>query len=176
MATEHLSPIKIFEGIIITVVGGIILFFIINGCERSDQTCPESAAIVDRIFVTVDAKVYWNDTGIQLQKGDCLEFTATGNWWNGISTTEPDGDGGVGSPECLGCPITDANLGELIGRIGNSAPFRIGGTAIHTINQEGVLLLAMNENMGYCVDEREGSCYDDNNGIVDVKITVYRIE
>ena len=28
MATEHLSPTKIIEGIIITVVGGIILFFL----------------------------------------------------------------------------------------------------------------------------------------------------
>jgi len=144
--------------------------------KESKPAIPDSAVIVQQEPVNISASQYWYDTGITVQKGDWLELTAKGSWWSGIRTTGPDGAGGLFRPACGGCPIADGNLGELIGKIDEGAPFRIGSSAIYAVNQDGNLILAMNENAGPCKEGQEGSCYEDNNGVLEVIVTVRRIK
>lgn len=151
------------------------------GLER----LPEGVSICDRITVmrkkltvvtdvrvSVPANQYWYNTGIKVKKGDKLEITAEGTWWNGTDETGPDGYHG----SCGQCPVVDGNLGELIGRIGNGMPFRIGSFAEIIVTEDGILWLAMNENTGSCEDGKEGSCYKDNNGLLQVEVVVWCIQ
>jgi hypothetical protein len=142
------------------------------GLER----LPEGAKIFDRVIVTkmgariitVPADRYWYNTGIKVKQGDRLEFKAEGTWWNGICTTNPDGNS---NESCDQCPIPDGNFGELIGKVGDDGmPFRIGDYAIIVAIKDGTLWLAMNENTGPCKDGGEGSCYEDNSGSLQVTI------
>lgn len=151
-----------------------------NDSSKNFTSLPNSAVIIKQTLVQVPAKEYWHDTGIEIQKGDWLEFIATGSWWSGISMTGPEGDGGVifglGRPTCGECPVPDGNLGELVGKVDDGLRFRIGRSAIHVIDRDGNLFLAMNENTGSCNDGPEGSCYEDNNGALNVTVTVRRIK
>lgn len=148
---------------------------------KGTTACPTSAVIVSESLVDVWAFKYpWNDTDIEVQKGDCLEFTATRTWWSGISLTGPDGDDGIifglGRPDCGQCPVTDGNLGELVGKVGDGVPFRIGSSTTLDVDRDGYIMLAMNENTGKCDFVRNGSCYDDNKDALKVKVTVRRIK
>ncbi len=148
--------------------------------SRSTTALPPSAVIVDESVVDVLATKYWGDTGIKVQRGDWIEFSASGSWWSGISKTGPDGDGGIppfgwARPSCGQCPVPDGNLGELVGKVDDGVPFRIGRLALLSIDRSGNIILAMNETTGPCKDGRPGSCYDDNTGALKVKVTVRRI-
>lgn len=139
----------------------------------------ELAVLVNESSVRVPANQYWYDTHLQVLKGDWLAFAAGGSWWNGLSMTGPEGDGGFlgwSRPECGECPIAEGNLGHLIGKVDAGPPFSIGRSSVRLLNTSGSLFLAMNENKGRCKDNREGSCYDDNNGALEVKVTTRRVK
>jgi hypothetical protein len=178
-AGRNLKWFELIVGLFACIAAYIALWPIISAWFRPAEpkpTIPSSAVIVQQETVNVSATEYWHDTGITVQKGGWLELTATGSWWSGISTTGPDGAGGLFRPACGRCPVTDGNLGELVGKIGGSPPFRIGSSTIRAVSQDGNLLLAMNENTGPCKDGRDGSCYEDNNGVLEVIVTVRRIK
>lgn len=136
----------------------------------------DSARIVKYPTQSVSAKELWHDTGIKIENGDCIEFSAAGSWWNGISLTGPDGDTGwfiFRGPQCGECPAPEGNLGELVGRVDKGFPFRIGNSSTQKIKESGNLLLAMNDNAGSCEGGPAGSCYPKNNGKLNVDITVF---
>lgn len=138
--------------------------------------CTDPARIVKYPTIEVSAKELWHDTGLSVENGDCIEFSSTGIWCNGISCTGPDGDGGwfiFRGPLCGECPAPEGNLGELVGTIGKGFPFRIGSSSTQKIRERGNLLFAMNDNAGSCEGGPPGSCYPKNSGKLNVDITVF---
>jgi len=166
------------------VIGGIVGYAVGQFIPFPSPICqpetPVGATMVDQILVSVPAEKYWSSTGVNVKKGDWLHFTAEGEWWNGISQTDADGDKGwpfgIGRPSCGQCPVVGGNLGELVGKMEGGLLFRIGRCRTEIIQRDGTLLLAMNENTGKCKSGGEGSCYDDNKGTLNVKITIWRIK
>ena len=148
--------------------------------EPIKLSVPDAASFVQRYPVSVEARTYWSPTGIKVKKGDWLVFSASGEWWSGISQTDPNGDGGIFGllrPACGECPVPEGNLGELVGRIEGSPPFRVGAERTLIAPQEGELRMAMNENTGLCLPRKEeGSCYDDNRGNISVRVELYRVQ
>jgi hypothetical protein len=174
----------IIAAIVGAVIGGGSTYLVVTRYSASSTGCeieiPEGATKVEQIRIGVSADQYWYDTGIRVEQGDWLELTAEGKWWSGISETGPDGDKGglfgIGRPSCGSCPVVGGNLGELVGKVEGDFPFRIGRCQTEEMQTDGAFLLAMNENTGPCKDNREGSCYDDNNGSLQVTIIVWRIQ
>lgn len=128
--------------------------------------------------VAIAGDDFWRSTNIEVMTGDVVDFQAEGSWWSGISRTGPAGDKGLlgrfGKPSCSACPVVSGNLGELVGRIASEPPFAIGERTTHYVREPGTIELAMNENLGPCRPGVTGSCYEDNTGIVEVKIAVWR--
>jgi len=97
--------------------------------------------------VRVDANVPWTDTGVDVRAGDVVAFQGSGQISFGASegmTAGVDGKSDMRSPNY---PVSVMPVGGLIGKVGNSAPFPIGG------NQQGIrmpangrLMLGVNDN------------------------------
>lgn len=97
--------------------------------------------------VRVDANVPWTDTGIDVRVGDVVAFQGSGQISFGTGegmTAGVDGKSDMRSPNY---PVSVMPVGGLIGKVGNSAPFPIGG------NQQGIrmpangrLMLGVNDN------------------------------
>lgn len=144
-----------------------------NNSTIASTSTVRALAIEEHSF-SVPANEYWYDTDLQVRRGDQLDFVAKGRWWNGISQTGPEGDSGliwnIGRPGCGQCPVVDGNLGELVAKINGTPAFRIGlSTTVH-VSSDGKLMLAMNENTGPCKAGQQGSCYEDNQGALEVKV------
>jgi hypothetical protein len=111
--------------------------------------------------VQIPANQRWTDTGIVVQAGERIAFSASGSIEFGKGmTTGPDGDRNFGSRP--GYVTQEVGVGGLIGRVGNSAPFAIGSTSTPiTMPVGGRLFLGVND---------DG--YSDNSGAYEV--AVYR--
>jgi hypothetical protein len=77
--------------------------------------------------ITVQAGQPWTDTGIVVARGERVAFNGTGDIM--IGTNNSSGVGGSPAATVAGMkyPVAGAPVGALIGRIGNGAPFLIGG-------------------------------------------------
>ena len=97
--------------------------------------------------VQVNANQQWNDTGVDVRKGDRVAFRATGQINFGGAQTQtagPDGNGNVHDPSY---PVAAMPAGGLIGKVGNSAPFPIGSNSQPIIMPaDGRLMLGVNDN------------------------------
>jgi RNA polymerase sigma-70 factor, ECF subfamily len=126
-----------------------------------------------RTALRVDPTVPWNATGIRLSRGDAVRITAEGTWL--LNTNQADGDGfdadgdplaapgTSGPPGTAGWPSMTANVGALIGKIGEfGEPFSVGSLAKFDSGAEGVLYLGVND-----------SRFSDNDGSLNVAVTVY---
>jgi hypothetical protein len=79
--------------------------------------------------VTVQGNQAWTDTGINVRRGQPMIFTTSGEIQVGSGrSTGPDGVDPTGG-DTARYPIRSMGLGGLIGRVGNSAPFRIGSNS-----------------------------------------------
>ena len=138
---------------------------------------PSSASVVGTYSLAVPATVTVYDSDIDVLEGDWLEMVANARWWNGITTTDADGIEGFGrTRDCGGdCPLPGEPLGILVGKVGNMPPFRVGSFTKREIRQDGRLFFVMNENLGDCNGSGFGSCYADNNGILEVNVTLWRL-
>jgi hypothetical protein len=97
--------------------------------------------------VRVEANTPWTDTGVDVRAGDVVAFQGSGEIAFGQSggmTAGVDGKSDTRSPNY---PVSVMPVGGLIGKVGNSAPFPIGG------NQQGIrmpangrLMLGVNDN------------------------------
>lgn len=153
-----------------------ILLFCLKDCRGPDHEPPQPPLAAEYAR-KVSGDDYWRETDVIVEKGDWLEFKATGRWWSGISNTGPDGDGGLfglGRPSSSQCPVVDANLGALVGKVEGDAPFRIGSQHQVIATKSGQLYLAMNDNTGSLEGGGPGSCYADNKGVISVVVTVRR--
>ncbi len=97
--------------------------------------------------VQVNANQQWNDTGLDVKKGDRVAFRTTGQinfGGNQEQNAGPDGNGSVRNPSF---PVPVMPAGGLIGKVGGSAAFPIGSNAQPiTMPADGRLMLGVNDN------------------------------
>lgn len=95
--------------------------------------------------VTVDASTQWSDAGVELRRGQEVQFEASGKirW----GKDRHDGPGGErNSPRNPGRPIPNRPGAALIGRIDNGDPFFIGDDqAPIRVRDSGRLYLGIND-------------------------------
>lgn len=124
---------------------------------------------------TVFANRAWQDTGMTVNPGDVITIQyVSGMWrWTG-DRSDYDGNGdpaadGTYLEICTtnyDCPITDAPLDALIGRIGsNGAPFLIGNNITFTVPND----IGSNQRL-YLVGNDSFSGLHDNIGSIEVTI------
>ena len=115
--------------------------------------------------LVVPAEDRWTNTGIAVNAGDRLRFSANGT----IGMSEGGGDladpaGARSGRRAANAPMPNAPAGALIGRIGNGAPFLIGSnTGPIAAPQAGRLYLGVNDDH-----------LPDNSGEFRVTVTVRR--
>jgi hypothetical protein len=125
---------------------------------------PTLTPVTQTFNITVPANVFWFNTGIPIAKGQHVTIEATGtvNTYGGRSSSnsDPKGQTKWTCDESL-CPIMGAYYGELVGRLGILAPFRVGNKLDMTAPSKGVLLLSVND-----------TNFKDNKGEFLVTVTV----
>lgn len=117
------------------------------------------------VQVEVPADVIWQDTGIIVRRGDTIKFQYVAGKWSIWVDVDPmtDGEGQSGRPEdCRLMP--QANLGGLIGRVGDNPPFFIGNQAEIYSDYAGNLQLSMND----CTP------FESNGGALTVNVIIDR--
>lgn len=117
------------------------------------------------VQIDVQADAPWQDTGIQVRRGNRVQVLYLSGEWSIWVETDPmtDGNGQTGRPEdCRLLP--DANLGGLIGRVGENPPFFIGNEADLFSEYEGTLQLSMND----CTP------FESNGGALTVQVIIER--
>jgi len=114
-------------------------------------------------LIDVQANQPWQDTGIEVQKGDLVTIVQVGGTWSNDSSVEQfDANGNPASGLRDYRTMASAVGGMLIGRIGgNEQPFTVGRWNTLSSPVAGHLYLAMND-----------SEYSDNKGSVTVQIIV----
>jgi len=117
---------------------------------------PEPAGQV----VRVEATRPWTDTGITVQRGERIAFSVKGEIQIAPTTrVGPDGD--LNSPGRRAYPVPSLHSGALVGRVGQGAPFPIGGrTDAIAMPVNGRLLLGINDDN-----------FRDNRGAFEVTMT-----
>jgi hypothetical protein len=110
--------------------------------------------------VSVPAREQWNDTGIDVRRGQEVYFTASGKpRWGRDRQDGPAGE--RGSPRNPNRPIPDRPGGALIGRIGSGDPFFVGDDrGPIRVRDSGRLFLGINDDY-----------LPDNSG--EFRVTVY---
>jgi hypothetical protein len=107
----------------------------------------------------VDANQAWVDTGVNVNRGDRVAFSASGDIM--VAPGASAGVGGTSAVTSAQYPIPSAMAGALIGRVGNSAPFLIGSNSQPILMPaDGRLMLGIND---------DG--FGDNTGSFSVTIT-----
>lgn len=96
-------------------------------------------------MITVPANQPWTDTGITVRRGDRIQFNASGDIM--IAPNASSGVGGSPIPAGGPVPLPSAQVGALIARVGNSAPFLVStNTAPYPMPANGRLQLGVNDN------------------------------
>jgi hypothetical protein len=111
--------------------------------------------------VRVDAKVPWTDTGITVNAGDRIAFTASGQIQFGQGAGQVADPNGNPAERRANYPDPTVPVGALLGRVGNGAPFAIGmQTQPLVMPASGRLMLGVNDNE-----------LNDNSGFYAVTVT-----
>lgn len=117
------------------------------------------------IQVDIQADAPWQDTGLQVRRGNRVQVIYVSGEWSIWVGADPmtDGNGQTGRPEdCRLMP--EANLGGLIGRVGENPPFFIGNEADLFSEYNGALQLSMND----CTP------FESNGGALTVQVIIER--
>jgi len=122
--------------------------------------------------VTVDGKLGWQDSGVQVSERDHLTVRyVSGQWANNVNGQYVDANGYPGfypsSVEgvCGQAPMPNEQNGALIGQIGNGPAFLIGNHLSFIADRSGMLSLRMND---------ADACMTDNGGSIMVNIDLLR--
>lgn len=117
----------------------------------------------------VDPKQPWQNAGY-VNEGTSYQIQYQGGLWtanpeiNNGNLYDANGSNIVATQN--GYPLTGANEGALIGRIGNNPPFLIGDSATTPPGQTGPLLLCINDD----INGEYGAGLTDNEGQITVTI------
>jgi len=96
--------------------------------------------------IVVPANQQWTSTGMTVRRGEVLTFNASGEARLGAGgeTARPSGTGT--DQKIQNGPLPQVPAGALIARVGNGAPFPIGGpTSTVTMPAAGQLFLGLND-------------------------------
>ena len=121
------------------------------------------------VRVTVLASKFWNAVPLDFAPGDTVSVVYDSGTWNindsnsADIATDANGYGMIKQPYNL---LPDAPTSALIGSFLNGRPFAIGNARTFRATEER-LMLGIND--GNC-----GSCYGDNTGSIDVRVSVQR--
>lgn len=139
--------------------------------------------------VIVRADEVWNNTGVEVKKGDTITIQASGRiniatpGEGGDKWVDPDGWGYIPQFNCGNQPcrytyeVTES-LAALIGKIGNAKPFHVGSSKTFTASESGVLHLGVNDGIsdwkGIKLNENElqRAIYFNNSGSFTANIEV----
>lgn len=107
----------------------------------------------------------WQNSGLIVSPNQTITITASGRWCWGSGANDCTGPGGTPS-SAIPCPNADcspfpmlidgAQIGELVGKIGNTI-YRVGSSKTITPNENGNLMLGFNDWIGR---------YSDNSGTI----------
>ncbi len=129
---------------------------------------PLSVAQAKTIPIRVWADIEWNESGITLEAGQTYNIKANGLAITGPLNEYPEAKSGpAGQTWNLTCdlyhtPPMDCNLfgapyGALVGKVGEfGEPFLIGDASSFIAPEAGLLLLAVNDNIGTHFDNLAG--------------------
>jgi Common central domain of tyrosinase len=145
-----------------------------NGASRmtSRQTLEfKSLGFTYEIFrkeMSLDAKVVWQDTGVDAQSGTPLSVQYLSGQW--MCSPGAGWTNGTGTSRFIAKPgyaMPGVNEGALVGKIGpNGAPFLIGNQNAAPTGQSGRLYLSINDD----VPPRYGDGFKDNQGSLNIAI------
>jgi Ca2+-binding EF-hand superfamily protein len=101
------------------------------------------------ITVSVSSQLSWTDTGITVRAGDAIVIRASGQIkFSGNSRDVAEPDGARGRPSTKYAPLPNIEIGALIGRVGNSAPFVVGSDSGNLrAPRDGRLYLGVNDDV-----------------------------
>jgi hypothetical protein len=132
--------------------------------DESDSRTAAKKMADGSLQVEVHARDGMTDTGIKVNKGDSLTFSASGEWGEseGVNRSADGGEAGVlGTGYWLADPyLEDAPWGALIGKIGDDV-FLIGRSKTIRASESGVLKLSIND---------DPDDLSDNHGVMVVTI------
>jgi hypothetical protein len=96
--------------------------------------------------VTVQASQPWTDTGINVSRGERVQFQGMGDITIGANMSSGVGGSPAATVPTIRYPVRNAPVGALIARIGNGTPFLIGvNNQPITIPANGRLMLGVND-------------------------------
>src|ERR1039457_1722022 len=134
----------------------------------SDNSRPVEIEIVEegvRRFTVPASNAGGLNTGLKVEIGNELKFSAFGNWcWGSSNCSGPAGFPGRPLPSELPVVMKGELLGTLIGQVGNWL-FRIGPSATIKSQATGPLVLLFNDRVGDTWDK-------DNSGTMDGKVAI----
>ena len=96
--------------------------------------------------IRVPGNMAWVPTQVRVQQGDRVRFTVTGRVQlsdNAEDVAVPDGS--LQQRRTPGAPIPQSLAGQLIARVGNTAPFPVGANATVTMPADGQLFVGIND-------------------------------
>jgi hypothetical protein len=128
-----------------------------GGGKTDDPSGEEDAPTSFTLEVPVDHS--WNDTGVDLERGEMFSVLASGTIDFGAASTDPEGYGPDTYDQYNVVPCVDH--ASLIGRVGQDGlPFFLGAEAVSVATRSGRLYLGVNDkNIG------------DNSGTYAVRLT-----
>jgi hypothetical protein len=96
--------------------------------------------------IVVRADTPWNDSGIDVRRGEVITFVTRGRIMFGTDPSQTATPNGNESMKNETYPVPQLPVGALIGRIGNGAPFAIGGNRSGvSMPASGRLMLGVND-------------------------------
>lgn len=108
------------------------------------SAAPTTVVTAGATEIVVPAAQQWTPTGITVQRGQIVTFSATGEVNPGGDVAVPAGSTSGKRPTAA-APIPSALTGALIGRIGNGQPFGIGNQTSVPMPDSGQLFLGIND-------------------------------
>ncbi len=97
--------------------------------------------------LAVQATREWTDTGIRVNKGQRVTFTASGEIRIADDKTSTPGGNPDATAPNMKYPVFNAPVGALIAKVGNGTPFLIGeNTQAIAMPASGELMLGVNDN------------------------------
>jgi hypothetical protein len=121
------------------------VYFASPASATSGSSSGQSSQIPDGTGVAVAANRPWTGSGLIVRRGEVLTFAASGDAQLGNGeTARPSGTGT--DRKLQNAPLPQVPPGALIARVGNGAPFPIGGpSATVTMPAAGQLFLGLND-------------------------------
>jgi hypothetical protein len=126
----------------------------------AQAAAPAAQPAPARGAIRVDASRRWVDTGLRVDRGDRVAFSASGTIQFSGTPGHTSGPGGNPSVQNPDLPVSSMPVGGLIGRVGTGAPFPIGSNNEPiAMPDDGRLLIGVND-----------SHLEDNQGAFDVTV------